>query len=94
MMMKKSVAALWVVVMLVVMAAEVHEAADCNPTALMPCLGAISGGQEPSNNCCSKLKEQQPCFCQYIKNPAFKPYIDSPNARKVAAACNVTIPTC
>ncbi|XP_057809421.1 non-specific lipid-transfer protein 2-like [Salvia miltiorrhiza] len=90
--MKKGVAALFVVV---VMAALAHETAavSCIPTELLPCLAAISSGGAPSAECCSKLKEQQPCFCQYIKNPQYRPYIDTPNAKKVAAACDVTIPT-
>ncbi|KAL0461993.1 UNVERIFIED_CONTAM: Non-specific lipid-transfer protein 2 [Sesamum latifolium] len=97
--MKKGAAAVWWVVAIVVVlaVAEVHEAAaaaPCNPVELSPCLGAISGSQPPSEECCSKLKEQEPCFCDYIKNPIFKPYIDSPNAKKVAATCGVAFPKC
>ncbi|KAL1566629.1 Bifunctional inhibitor/lipid-transfer protein/seed storage 2S albumin superfamily protein [Salvia divinorum] len=90
--MRKGVAALFVVV---VMAVVVHEAAAvvCNANELAVCAGPFLTGSKPSVNCCSKLKEHQPCFCQYIKNPAFKQYIESPNAGKVATACNVTIPT-
>ncbi|KAL1556132.1 non-specific lipid-transfer protein 2-like [Salvia divinorum] len=92
--MKKGVAALFV--MVVMAAAVVHDAAavECNPIQLVPCLGAISPGQNPSPQCCAKLKEQQPCFCQYIRNPQFKPYVDSPNAKKVAAFCGIKPPTC
>ncbi|XP_011097163.1 non-specific lipid-transfer protein 2 [Sesamum indicum] len=96
--MKKGAAAVWWVVAIVVVlaVAEVHEtgAAPCNPVELSPCLAAISGSQPPSAECCSKLKEQVPCFCDYVKNPVFKPYVDSPNAKKVAATCGVAFPTC
>ncbi|KAL1540682.1 non-specific lipid-transfer protein 2-like [Salvia divinorum] len=79
---------------MVVMAAAMSAGAECDPVQLFPCLGAMSSGQDPSAECCTKLKEQQPCFCQYMSNPEFKPYIDSPNARKVAAVCGISTPTC
>lgn len=84
------------VVMVVVLAAEVHKtaAADCDPLALSPCLPAITGSGNPTAECCNNLKEQVPCFCQYLKNPAFAPYINSPNAKKVVTACGVQPPTC
>ncbi|KAG6407407.1 hypothetical protein SASPL_130398 [Salvia splendens] len=69
-------------------------AVECNPMKLFPCLGAISSGRDPSAECCTKLKEQQPCFCEYIRNPQLKPYVDSPNAKKVAAVCGIKPPTC
>ncbi|XP_057809419.1 non-specific lipid-transfer protein 2-like [Salvia miltiorrhiza] len=91
--MKKGVAAALFVV--VVMAALAHEtvAVTCTATELISCLGPITTGEAPSAECCAKLKEQQPCFCQYINNPQYKPYFDSPNAKKLADACKVTIPT-
>ncbi|KAG8373753.1 hypothetical protein BUALT_Bualt11G0057800 [Buddleja alternifolia] len=91
-----SVAAWFLVAMVVVLVAEVHEtaAANCVPTELSPCLAAITGGSPPSPQCCSKLREQQPCFCGYSKNPALKPYVESPNAKKVAATCGVAFPRC
>ncbi|KAG8373752.1 hypothetical protein BUALT_Bualt11G0057700 [Buddleja alternifolia] len=91
-----SVAAWLLVAMVVVLVAEVHEtaAANCVPTELSPCLAAITGGSPPLPQCCSKLREQQPCFCGYHKNPALKPYVESPNAKKVAATCGVAVPKC
>ncbi|KAL3844900.1 hypothetical protein ACJIZ3_002303 [Penstemon smallii] len=84
----------WFVVALVVAEVKDAAAANCTPTELSPCLAAIKGGGTPSQQCCGKLKEQQPCYCSYIKNPSLKPYLDSPNAKKIAAACGVTIPNC
>ncbi|GFP85330.1 probable non-specific lipid-transfer protein akcs9 [Phtheirospermum japonicum] len=91
-----SVAAWCLVAVVVLLVAEVQEtgAVTCNPTELSPCLGAITGSGVPSAECCNKLREQVPCFCGYIRNPALKPYIDSPNAKRVAAACGVSIPSC
>ncbi|KAL8532052.1 hypothetical protein ACS0TY_008599 [Phlomoides rotata] len=89
--MKKGVVGLCLVAMLVAVAFEAVTA-DCNPTELSPCLAAITGGQSPSADCCSKLKAQQPCFCTYLKNPALQQYVASPNAKKVAGICGVTIP--
>ncbi|KAI0488919.1 hypothetical protein KFK09_028758 [Dendrobium nobile] len=66
----------------------------CSPSQLSSCAGPILNGTPPSSTCCSNLKAQQPCFCQYRNNPALSPYINSPNARKVATYCNVSIPSC
>ncbi|KAB2611859.1 non-specific lipid-transfer protein 2-like [Pyrus ussuriensis x Pyrus communis] len=74
--------------------ARTVEAVTCSPLELSPCLEAIRSGAPPSATCCEKLKEQQPCFCEYIKNPVLKPYIDNPNAKKVASACGVPFPQC
>ncbi|XP_010528502.1 PREDICTED: non-specific lipid-transfer protein 2-like [Tarenaya hassleriana] len=66
----------------------------CVVTELRPCLPAITTGGAPSAECCGKLKEQQPCLCGYIKNPALSQYVSSPNARKVLSACGVPYPSC
>ncbi|KAI3515689.1 hypothetical protein L1887_14592 [Cichorium endivia] len=69
-------------------------AATCSVTQLSPCLPAFTSSSPPSAQCCTKLKEQSPCLCGYIKNPSLKAYITSPNARKVASTCAVPIPKC
>lgn len=88
--------AFWCLVVAVVVLAEAHEttAVTCNAMELSPCMSAITGSGAPSPACCAKLKEQQPCFCQYMKNPMLRPYVDSPNAKKIAATCGVATPTC
>ncbi|KAF3444301.1 hypothetical protein FNV43_RR13991 [Rhamnella rubrinervis] len=70
------------------------EAATCSATQLSPCVGPITSGSPPSSLCCSKLKEQKPCLCGYLKDPNLKRYVSSPNARKVASACGVPYPKC
>ncbi|MCA0781518.1 hypothetical protein KUO12_22775, partial [Vibrio vulnificus] len=67
----------------------VSEAVTCNVSQLSPCAGAITAGQKPSQACCNRLREQEPCLCGYSKNPALKQYVNSPNARKTAKSCNV-----
>ncbi|XP_019154613.1 PREDICTED: non-specific lipid-transfer protein 2-like [Ipomoea nil] len=69
-------------------------AVSCSVTELEACLPAMLFGQSPSGECCSKLREQAPCLCEYMRNPSLRPYVDSPNATKIAAACAVAIPTC
>ncbi|KAH0449119.1 hypothetical protein IEQ34_022919 [Dendrobium chrysotoxum] len=66
----------------------------CNVAQLSSCAGPILSGGVPSATCCDSLKTQQPCFCQYLNNPALSGYINSPNARKVANYCKVSIPSC
>ncbi|KAL4281236.1 hypothetical protein GQ457_03G003820 [Hibiscus cannabinus] len=69
------------------------EAAVCDPLQLCPCMTALVS-MAPSAKCCSKLKEQQPCLCGYIKNPAFGQYVKNPKAKKFAAICKVPWPQC
>ncbi|KAL4582502.1 hypothetical protein LXL04_007052 [Taraxacum kok-saghyz] len=95
-MMKKvfSFVVLSVLLMMLLNNVEKSNAATCNPQELLPCAAFLSSGAKPSVACCSKLKAQQPCFCGYAKNPSLGQYINSPNARKVASACGISIPKC
>lgn len=83
-----------VAVVLVVVVSPVAEAVTCSPVELSPCLGAITSSSPPSNACCQKVREQRPCLCGYLKNPALRQYVNSPGARRVAASCGVPFPTC
>ncbi|KAL8211119.1 hypothetical protein R6Q57_005556 [Mikania cordata] len=74
--------------------ATVDVAVTCEPTQLMPCLKSIMNGTPPPSTCCSKLKQQKPCMCGYINNPKFAKYVESPNAKKTAKACHVSLPKC
>lgn len=71
--------------MVVVVIAQVHETAavSCNIAELVSCVPAIKGGETSTTaECCTKLLEQQPCFCEYIKNPECKPYVEDPGSNK------------
>ncbi|CAI0450723.1 unnamed protein product [Linum tenue] len=69
-------------------------AVTCSPVQLSSCVSAIRSATPPSKLCCAKIKEQRPCLCQYMKNPALKPYVNTPNARKVASTCGTPFPKC
>ncbi|XP_020210342.1 non-specific lipid-transfer protein 2 [Cajanus cajan] len=69
-------------------------AVTCNALQLSACANAMTSSSPPSAVCCSKLKEQRPCLCQYLKNPNLKKLVNSPNARKVATTCGSPFPTC
>jgi hypothetical protein len=70
-------------------------AATCAPTQLTPCAPAIVGNAAPTAACCARLKAHPAsCFCQYKKNPNMQRYVNSPNAKKVFAACKVPLPKC
>jgi len=88
------VCAVVVVALFLIDVGPVAEAVTCNPTELSSCLAAITGGSAPSRACCSKLKQQEPCLCGYIKNPALKQYVNSSGAKKVLSSCGVTYPKC
>ncbi|CAH8357859.1 unnamed protein product [Eruca vesicaria subsp. sativa] len=75
--------------------AVLEEKVECVPTELIVCSPAYhEGDSPPSAECCGKLKDQESCFCDYIKNPKFAPYINSPIAQKVLAACRIPAPIC
>jgi len=67
----------------------------CTPTQLTPCAPAIIGNAAPTAACCARLKAHPAsCFCQYKKNPNMQRYVNSPNGKKVFAACKVPLPRC
>ncbi|KAL9372408.1 hypothetical protein Peur_034652 [Populus x canadensis] len=70
------------------------DAVTCSPAQLSSCVNAITSSTPPTNLCCSKIKEQKPCLCQYLKNPKLKKFINTPNARKVASTCGTPFPKC
>ncbi|GAY47607.1 AAI domain-containing protein [Citrus sinensis] len=93
--MKISYAAICIVFVLLLSEAELSMGAmTCNPLELSPCASAITGANAPSAICCSKLKEQRICLCQYMKDPNLRKFVNSPNARKVATVCGSPFPRC
>ncbi|PON91156.1 Bifunctional inhibitor/plant lipid transfer protein/seed storage helical domain containing protein [Trema orientale] len=74
--------------------APTSEAVTCSVYELSSCLSAITYGTTPSSQCCSKLYEQKPCLCGYLKDPNLSQYVNSANAKKVAYYCNVSYPSC
>lgn len=72
----------------------VAEAVDCNVIELLPCLPAITTPAPPTEECCAKLKEQEPCLCGYLKDPQYSKYISLPGAQKISTACGVPFPQC
>ncbi|KQK05035.1 non-specific lipid-transfer protein 2 [Brachypodium distachyon] len=89
--------AAWAAVILLVMCAAApgaEAATTCNALQLSPCAGAIIGNAAPTAACCSRMKAQQPCLCQYAKDPNLQRYVSSPNGKKVMAACKVPVPSC
>ncbi|KAH0685457.1 hypothetical protein KY290_016728 [Solanum tuberosum] len=66
----------------------------CDVMALGSCAPAILSSEPPTWTCCSKLKEQEPCLCEYSKNPIAKPYVNSTRAQMVFKTCKVSIPKC
>ncbi|KAF7114844.1 hypothetical protein RHSIM_RhsimUnG0075900 [Rhododendron simsii] len=86
-----------VLVVLLGYEAEVSMAAaavTCNHSQLDSCAHPILFGTPPSKLCCTKMKQQKPCFCKYVKDPSLKKYIKSPNAKKTAKTCGVPVPKC
>ncbi|XP_062200283.1 non-specific lipid-transfer protein 2P-like [Phragmites australis] len=94
--MAKAAAAMLVAVALVVvaMSAGGASAQQCNAGQLTVCAPAIISGAAPQASCCSNLRAQRGCFCQFARNPAYSRYINSPNARSTLAACGVAVPRC
>ncbi|KAL3521349.1 hypothetical protein ACH5RR_019498 [Cinchona calisaya] len=70
------------------------ETVICYARALTPCLPAIENGSPPTELCCQKAREQEPCFCTFMKDPQFRKYFEGPNARKTVEACGLKWPNC
>ncbi|RWR82076.1 non-specific lipid-transfer protein 2 [Cinnamomum micranthum f. kanehirae] len=92
--MKASYFVVGLMVVLLICNLPASESVTCQPTELSPCAPAIIGGSAPTPLCCTKLNEQKPCLCQYMKDPNLRKYIDSPNAKKVAQICKIPFPKC
>ncbi|KAG0548970.1 hypothetical protein BDA96_01G214000 [Sorghum bicolor] len=95
--MAKQAVAMLVALALVVaaaMSAGGASAVQCNPAQLVVCAPAVISGSPPTASCCSNLRAQESCFCEYAHNPAFRKYIDSPNAGRTLTSCGIPIPDC
>ncbi|KAG7620241.1 Bifunctional inhibitor/plant lipid transfer protein/seed storage helical domain superfamily [Arabidopsis suecica] len=69
-----------------------EENATCVMADLQICKSAVTTGNPNSKECCEKLKEQQSCFCEYLKDPLVVPYITY--AKIILAACGIPFPSC
>nr|GMC79763.1 Retrovirus-related Pol polyprotein from transposon RE1 [Ipomoea batatas] len=68
--------------------------AACDVQQLTPCLSALTSNTKPSQLCCQRLNQQKPCFCEYLKNPNLKTYVNSHAAKKAIKTCKISIPKC
>ncbi|EOA25435.1 hypothetical protein CARUB_v10018768mg [Capsella rubella] len=66
----------------------------CNQIEITDCISAILYGDKPTAKCCGEMKAQQPCFCDFIKNPVFNKYVTSPQARAILQSCGIPYPIC
>ncbi|CAL4917461.1 unnamed protein product [Urochloa decumbens] len=90
----KKAAVVAAVMALALVAAMGASAQQCNAGELAVCAPAIIGGAAPTAGCCSNLRSQEGCFCQYARNPAYSRYINSPSARSTLKSCGIAIPSC
>ncbi|KAG9130918.1 hypothetical protein Leryth_006692 [Lithospermum erythrorhizon] len=90
-----SVSTLCLMLIMLIFANEVKMSiAACNASSLSSCLSTIQKGGSPSGACCQNLRAQRGCLCQFARDPNVSKYVNSPNARKVARSCGVSIPRC
>ncbi|KAF9594070.1 hypothetical protein IFM89_027279 [Coptis chinensis] len=92
--MKVSNLAVFFVLFSVLSVANVSMAQICNPLLLNPCLGPTKSDSYPSAICCTRLRSQRPCLCQYQRNPSLRNYVNSPNTRLLLSRCGVPYPNC
>jgi hypothetical protein len=74
--------------------ANVAAAKKCDARELTVCAPALIDGSAPTTSCCANLRSQEPCFCLYVRNPAYSRYVNSPNAGKTLASCGIAKPRC
>nr|GMC79761.1 non-specific lipid-transfer protein 2-like [Ipomoea batatas] len=79
-----------VAVLMLLLAEAQFSSAACDVQQLTPCLSALTSNTNPSQLCCKRLNQQKPCFCQYLKNPSLKMYLNSPAAKKAAKTCKLS----
>ncbi|KAG5614403.1 hypothetical protein H5410_014227 [Solanum commersonii] len=73
----------------------VTEAQTCNVNELItPCIGTFLFSSPPTSACCRKLSVQQPCLCEYIKNPDYAQYLSPCLISRVLTTCTIPIPKC
>ncbi|KAK7393140.1 hypothetical protein VNO78_21614 [Psophocarpus tetragonolobus] len=72
--------------------APTPESCICNVMELVPCANAYTTSTPPSPQCCERLKEQQPCICQYMNDPTIRTLINTPNAKMVSDFCGSPMP--
>ncbi|KAA0064163.1 non-specific lipid-transfer protein 2P-like [Cucumis melo var. makuwa] len=65
----------------------------CDASQLSSCAPAFLFGGNPNQECCTKLRAEQPCYCEYFGDPNLQNFVNSDAARRVAEACNITFPT-
>ncbi|KAM7524238.1 hypothetical protein LguiA_014140 [Lonicera macranthoides] len=92
--MNKALFVCMVALVVVVGHVAVTEAVECNIMDLTDCMPAFTSGKQPTEECCKKLKEQEPCFCGYMDDPIFRRYFNSPEAKKVEDTCKIPAPKC
>ncbi|AQK81053.1 putative non-specific lipid-transfer protein AKCS9 [Zea mays] len=68
-------------------------ASSCNPSALSACAPALFG-RAVTLGCCASLRAQQPCLCQYKRDPANRAYVNGPAAQRFTRACGLTQMKC
>ncbi|CAN7045043.1 unnamed protein product [Brassica rapa subsp. trilocularis] len=66
----------------------------CTKIDLTGCWPELFDGTKPSAQCCGTLKAQQPCYCDFIKNPALKKFATSREAHLALGFCGIPYPTC
>ncbi|KAG4184612.1 hypothetical protein ERO13_A09G182200v2 [Gossypium hirsutum] len=82
--------AVTLVVVLFSGAEAVAPAPKCdNPLEYSSCLNAYKK-PPPSAGCCQKMKEQAPCYCEYMKIEDIKRVFDRVEIAKMAKLCGVS----
>jgi hypothetical protein len=78
---------------LALLCAVLLAASSCNPSALSACAPALFG-RAVTLGCCASLRAQQPCLCQYKRDPANRAYVNGPAAQRFTRACGLTQMKC
>ncbi|KAF6137318.1 hypothetical protein GIB67_036355 [Kingdonia uniflora] len=92
--MKVSVFALVVIFLVLVNESHVSTAVTCDINELYICHPSIMTQALPSEACCAKIREHEPCSCQYLKNPVVRGYLTLGITKKLENTCHVPYPNC
>lgn len=76
---------------------EVHlgMAADCDSKKLEPCdpfFESRAAPPKPDSECCKNIKEEDGCYCEFLKDAKYCKLLTSPQAKIVGDAWGVPTP--
>ncbi|KAM3306557.1 non-specific lipid-transfer protein 2-like [Capsicum chacoense] len=90
-----SFVAIFLVLFLAELLVTESQQTTCNVMKLANPCGAFLLSLPPPPACCDAVRKQDPkCLCEYLKNPAYQPYVNRAKVEKALRDCDISMPNC